>query len=314
MGPSPEVPENPRVGGSIPPLRTTISVNLPGKSEGGKGPLRPLRPLFPLCLRHRCGSRSARPDRSSTFSAFLEFQFRTGSASRPRRSFGPCFFELRWSTPRGAFPVCHSQARGRQPSTCRRSTPCGRASSSGCPTPRPSLRALGAVHAVEHRRKCSSRCNHACCGVCRGDEGATLNLSCATNDLQSVVATGPCTIPDTNVLSQSTGWAANNGKVLVQVQGPGACQIEPTFATGFKYSTTVTFASQPGGTCGGPQCTCPDYLAPTLRSNHGQQPKRHLRAPAGCRRGRWRLGRAGGRGRVKGVPGAQSKLVRDSSV
>ena len=57
--------------------------------------------------------------------------------------------------------------------------------------------------------------------------------------------------------------AAWIGTVVVQGQSPGVCHVKLTFATGFTYSTDVTFASQSGGVCGGPQCKCGDILAPT---------------------------------------------------
>ncbi len=95
-------------------------------------------------------------------------------------------------------------------------------------------------------------CSHQdCCGGCVGDSPAVLQLSCGTTDLQSVVATGPC--------ASYTG----DGFVSVQSRGPGTCHIDLRFATGFTYSTDVTFMSQPGGVCGGPQCKCPDYVAAT---------------------------------------------------
>jgi hypothetical protein len=57
--------------------------------------------------------------------------------------------------------------------------------------------------------------------------------------------------------------AAWVGTVFVEGQSPGVCHVQLTFATGFTYSTDVTFATQSGGVCGGPQCKCGDYLAPT---------------------------------------------------
>jgi hypothetical protein len=54
-----------------------------------------------------------------------------------------------------------------------------------------------------------------------------------------------------------------NHAVFVESQDAGVCHVELTFAAGFTYSTDVTFAWQPGGVCGGPQCKCEDYLAPT---------------------------------------------------
>jgi hypothetical protein len=59
------------------------------------------------------------------------------------------------------------------------------------------------------------------------------------------------------------GNGAGSGRVFVESQSPGVCHIELTFATGFTYPADVTFTLHPGGVCGGPQCKCGDYLAPT---------------------------------------------------
>jgi hypothetical protein len=49
--------------------------------------------------------------------------------------------------------------------------------------------------------------------------------------------------------------------VLVASTGPGTCHVQLTFATGFTYSTDVTFALQPDlGPLGCP--SCPPYLGP----------------------------------------------------
>ncbi len=85
---------------------------------------------------------------------------------------------------------------------------------------------------------------------------AFFNFSCGSDDLKSLVATGPCA-PDGG-LSAYVG----NGFATVQAQSPGVCRIELTFATGFTYSADVIFTLHPGGVCGGPQCTCADYLMP----------------------------------------------------
>ena len=97
-----------------------------------------------------------------------------------------------------------------------------------------------------------------CCGGCPAPEPAVFQLTCGATDLQSVVATGPCAMPDASLSSY-----VGNHIVVVRSQSPGVCHVELTFATGFTYSSDVTFATQSGGVCGGPQCTCPDYLAPT---------------------------------------------------
>jgi hypothetical protein len=97
-----------------------------------------------------------------------------------------------------------------------------------------------------------------CCGSCPAPEPAIFELPCGTADLTSVVATGPCAMPDAD-LSTYVGF----GKVVVRSQSAGTCHVTLTLASGFSYSADVTFASQSGGVCGGPQCTCPDYVKPS---------------------------------------------------
>jgi hypothetical protein len=105
---------------------------------------------------------------------------------------------------------------------------------------------------------CSLKSDSICCGACPDSRPAVFNLPCSATNLQRVVATGPCATPEA-----STASYMGNDAVFVRSQAPGLCHIELTFATGFTYSADITFASQPGGVCGGPQCTCPDYVAPT---------------------------------------------------
>lgn len=101
-----------------------------------------------------------------------------------------------------------------------------------------------------------------CCGSCPADRPAIFHLSCTSADVTGVVTTGPCA-RDAGLSLTRGDDAAWVGTVFVQGQGPGVCHVELTFAAGFTYSTDVTFATQPGGVCGGPQCKCGDYLAPT---------------------------------------------------
>ncbi|HEY6460918.1 MAG TPA: hypothetical protein VIY73_12230 [Polyangiaceae bacterium] len=97
-----------------------------------------------------------------------------------------------------------------------------------------------------------------CCGTCPSSEPAAFQLACPSTDLQSVTASGPCTMPNATLASY-----LGDGVVYVRSGGPGVCHVDLTFATGFTYSVDVTFASQPGGVCGGPQCSCGDYVRPT---------------------------------------------------
>jgi hypothetical protein len=103
-------------------------------------------------------------------------------------------------------------------------------------------------------------CNttQVCCGECPASRSAEFTLTCSSTDLQSVVATGPCAVPDASLASY-----VGSDTLLVPSQGPGDCHVELTFATGFTYSADVTFVSKPGGVCGGPQCKCGDYIVPT---------------------------------------------------
>jgi hypothetical protein len=97
-----------------------------------------------------------------------------------------------------------------------------------------------------------------CCGACPESLPASFELSCDSTGLQAVAATGPCAKPDASLSSYM-----GNRAVFVESDDAGACAIELTFVSGFRYSADVTFAWKSGGVCGGPQCKCADYLAPT---------------------------------------------------
>jgi hypothetical protein len=100
--------------------------------------------------------------------------------------------------------------------------------------------------------------SYDCCGTCLASEPADFQLTCETTDLESVTATGPCATQDESLSSH-----IGRGEVFVDSAGPGVCHVALTFATGFTFAADVTFATQPGGDCGGPQCPCPKYVAPT---------------------------------------------------
>ena len=117
---------------------------------------------------------------------------------------------------------------------------------------------VGGVVAAVHG--CSS--SQDCCGSCPADEPAIFHLSCTSSDLTGVETTGPCE-RDAGLSLTRGDDAAWVGTVFVQGQSPGVCHVKLTFATGFTYSADVTFATQSGGVCGGPQCKCGDILAPT---------------------------------------------------
>ena len=95
------------------------------------------------------------------------------------------------------------------------------------------------------------------CALPCGAIGATFNLSCNSNDLTSVVASGPCSMPDAS-LSWYTG-TGSQGTVTVYSSSPGTCHVQLSFASGFTFSTDVTFISQTEGTCG----SCPSFTEPS---------------------------------------------------
>lgn len=97
-----------------------------------------------------------------------------------------------------------------------------------------------------------------CCGACPADQPAVFQLTCDTADLTSAIATGPCASPSGGPSSE-----VSNGIVAIDGLGTGVCHVALAFATGFTFATDVTFKTQSGGVCGGPQCKCPDFVAAT---------------------------------------------------
>lgn len=95
---------------------------------------------------------------------------------------------------------------------------------------------------------------HGCNGSCAIPYvPATLNLSCSTTDLVSVAVSGPCS-------TDGAPWYRATGQ-FIEVTSPsaGICHVELTFATGFAYSTDVTFTTPPAD----PSVCCPVATAPT---------------------------------------------------
>ena len=93
-----------------------------------------------------------------------------------------------------------------------------------------------------------------CADGCISSTSVTFNLSCGPTDLTSVVLSGPCSTLDAgpgNYLVGSTGRSLE-----FTSPSPGLCHVVLTFATGFTYSSDVTFASRSAG-------CCPSYIAPT---------------------------------------------------
>jgi hypothetical protein len=99
-----------------------------------------------------------------------------------------------------------------------------------------------------------------CPGLCITSGLAELDLSCAASDLTSVVVTGPCAEGDANPDNYLDRY--NERYLFLGSATPGVCHVELIFATGFTYSTDVTFESvaQPGL----PGCPgCAPYVGPT---------------------------------------------------
>jgi hypothetical protein len=101
--------------------------------------------------------------------------------------------------------------------------------------------------------------HYACPGGCISAEFATFDLNCSHNDLVSVTASGPCSMPDAS-LTWYTG-AATEYTVSVGSTSPGICHVDLAFATGFTYSADVTFTSQTLSSAPGcPEC---HFIGPT---------------------------------------------------
>jgi hypothetical protein len=82
---------------------------------------------------------------------------------------------------------------------------------------------------------------------------ATLNLSCSTTDITNVALSRAC--------ATDAGGYYSVGAQFVAVTSPsaGVCHVELTFATGFAYSTDVTFTTPPAD----PAVCCPVLTDPT---------------------------------------------------
>jgi hypothetical protein len=97
-----------------------------------------------------------------------------------------------------------------------------------------------------------------CCDACPGSQRAVFQLTCDETDLKTVTVTGPCRTPD-----GGSSFAMGNGIVAIDSEDAGVCHVQLTFETGFAFTTDVSFETQSGGVCGGPQCRCGDFVAPT---------------------------------------------------
>jgi hypothetical protein len=93
---------------------------------------------------------------------------------------------------------------------------------------------------------CSSSCN-----ACEGNEVATLALSCGPTDLTAVKFSGPC---PSNGDGSNVGEYVDNqtqSNVYVGATSAGTCTVTLVFATGFTFTTDVTFSEAPNGGCSG---------------------------------------------------------------
>ena len=95
---------------------------------------------------------------------------------------------------------------------------------------------------------------HGCTGSCSIPYlAATLNLSCSATNLTNVALSGACA-------TDSGGYYSVGGQFVdVSSPSPGVCHVELTFATGFAYSTDVTFTTPPAD----PSDCCNLVTAPT---------------------------------------------------
>ncbi len=84
---------------------------------------------------------------------------------------------------------------------------------------------------------------------------ATFILSCGATDMTNVAVSGPCASGDAALPYSLDSFNPQN--LYVGSLSTGICHVELTFATGFTYSTDVTFTSstQSGGCCPGTHVT-----------------------------------------------------------
>lgn len=113
----------------------------------------------------------------------------------------------------------------------------------------------------------------ACDNISRVETPATFDLACAPSALTAVKVSGPCS--SSNMSTDPAAYEGNGevgpGKLEVGSQVAGLCHVDLTFASGFVYSTDVTFTGTSDG-CGtgfitptqsafavnGPGSTCSD--------------------------------------------------------
>jgi hypothetical protein len=122
--------------------------------------------------------------------------------------------------------------------------------------------AAGLLAALGGCRSLEGECNS--CHV--GAGFTTFKLACSANDITSVVAFDPCSLPDASLERYTAADV-----FVVGSPSPGVCYIKLTFATGFTYFADVTFTSQSGG-CAGAATSLAN-----AGSVHGQLPEHDVR-------------------------------------
>jgi hypothetical protein len=116
--------------------------------------------------------------------------------------------------------------------------------------------AFGVVAALGGGAGCVQQ--SSCDNISRVETPATFELACAPSDLTAVNVSGPCS--SSNMSSDPADYSGNGevgpGKLEIGSQVAGLCHVELTFASGFVYSSDVTFTGT-SDSCG------TGYISPT---------------------------------------------------
>jgi hypothetical protein len=81
--------------------------------------------------------------------------------------------------------------------------------------------------------------------VAKPQTSQILELTCGETDLASVAVSGPCATGDAG-----PPYSVSDAFVSVTSPSPGVCHVELVFATGFTFTSDVTFVSKPALSCG----------------------------------------------------------------
>jgi hypothetical protein len=98
-----------------------------------------------------------------------------------------------------------------------------------------------------------------CDAYVHANQPAILDLSCGPTDLTNVALSGPCSTGDAGGLDSVFGPKMNS--IAIASPSPGDCHVVLTFATGFTFSTDLTFVSRTF--TDPPGCGTQVYAAPT---------------------------------------------------